>query len=136
SRTAFEKQWHAEIGTGFSSIAVSNGRVLTAGNIDDKDIIWCLDARDGAVIWKHEYAAPLDPNLFEGGPTATPTVGDGHVYAISRRGDVFCLDVNTGEPRWTFQVVEKLRLNVPSWGFSGSPLLIDNRVVLNVGSHG
>ena len=39
--------WKKSIGTGFASIAVSNGRVYAMGNIDDKDILYCLDAETG-----------------------------------------------------------------------------------------
>src|SRR5262245_10999944 len=69
--------WRANVGTGFSAVAVSGGRVYTLGNVDDADTVVCLDAATGKPVWKHTYPAPRDPNMFEGGPTATPTVADG-----------------------------------------------------------
>lgn len=132
----FEEVWKTNVGIGFSSTAIVDDRVYTLGNRDNRDTIWCLDAGTGAVVWTREYEAALDPNLFEGGPTATPTVADGKVYTISRRGDVYCLAADTGQVLWHVNIVAKLNWNVPTWGFSGSPLVWEDRLLLNAGSHG
>ena len=55
--------WKTNIGTGFSSITVANGRVYTMGNVSASDLVSCLDAGTGKEIWKHSYAAELKPNL-------------------------------------------------------------------------
>src|SRR5438270_615874 len=60
--------WRASVGVGFSTVAVSHGRLYTLGNADDKDTVYCLDAVTGKQIWTHSYDAPRDPNNFEGGP--------------------------------------------------------------------
>ncbi|MCA9000021.1 MAG: PQQ-like beta-propeller repeat protein [Planctomycetaceae bacterium] len=132
----FVEVWKTNVGTGFSSIVVADGHVITMGNADDVDTVVCLDERTGDVLWKHSYPEPLDPNLFEGGPTATPTIADDRVYAISRRGYVACLSADSGEVVWKRQIVEDHKVNVPSWGFSGSPLIFEDLVVLNAGAHG
>ncbi|WP_437185393.1 PQQ-binding-like beta-propeller repeat protein [Planctomicrobium sp. SH668] len=133
---SIEELWSAEVGTGFSSIAISGDRVVTSGNVDDEDTIFCLSRADGSALWKHSYPAPLDPNLFEGGPTATPTVSGDSVFVISRKGEIFCLEIGSGEVRWHTQVPEEVRDHVPAWGFTGSPLAHHDTVIFNVGSHG
>ncbi|PYJ97620.1 MAG: hypothetical protein DME23_14595 [Verrucomicrobia bacterium] len=94
--------WKANVGTGFSSIAVSNGRAYTLGNINDTETIYCLDANTGKVLWKHSYACSTDPNLYEGGPNATPTVDGNAVYTFSRKGHVFALDARSGNVAGAF----------------------------------
>src|SRR5207302_767957 len=70
--------WKASVGTGFSSMTVSKGRVYTMGNDGDKtDTIFCLDAATGAQVWKYSYEGALDPKYYEGGPSATPIENDG-----------------------------------------------------------
>src|SRR5262245_4135964 len=64
--------WKAKVGTGFSSMAVSKGRVYAMGNAADTDTVRCLDANTGKELWHHSYPCKLDPNLYEGGPNATP----------------------------------------------------------------
>src|SRR6267142_3434844 len=74
--------WRASVGTGFSSASISNGRVCTMGNANDRDTVWCFDALTGKLLWKHTYEAPLGPVYYEGGPGSTPTIYCTHVFTI------------------------------------------------------
>jgi len=124
--------WHASVGTGFSSFAISKGRVYTMGNFGEKDTIWCLDARTGKEIWRHTYPAELGPQYYEGGPGSTPTVSSNRVFTISKWGDVFCLDPATGKILWEHDL-KKDGIKPNRWGFAGSPLILNNFVILNAG---
>jgi len=128
--------WKKSIGTGFASMAVSNGRVYALGNIDDKDILYCLDAETGKEIWKKSYACPLYDKEHEGGPSATPTVDGDAVYTLSKDGDAICFKAATGEIVWHKKLNRELGLKRPSWYFASSPLVIDNMIILNAGSRG
>ena len=88
--------WTREVGIGFSSFAVVGDRVLTMGNEEEKDSVWCLDAGTGETIWQHTYDCELDPLYYEGGPGGTPTVDGDAVYSLSKKGHVFRLDLETG----------------------------------------
>jgi len=127
--------WSASVGTGFSAISISQGRLYTMGNTNEHDIIWCLDAATGREIWKHTYASRLDPQYYEGGPGATPTVEDGKVITISKWGTVLCLAAATGSKVWEHNLWDEgIRSN--RWGFAGSPLIWHDLVILNAGSTG
>lgn len=128
--------WRAKVGTGFSSMAVSEDRLFTMGNKADRDSVFCFDASGGKVIWEHSYQEPLDPKYYEGGPGATPTVDDNHVFTLSKRGKVYCFDTATGKVIWQKNLETELGVKVNEWGFAGSPLVEGNLVILNVGSAG
>ena len=128
--------WKAKVGMGFSSFTVSGGRVFTMGNADNTDTVFALDAATGKELWKHSYPADLGDKYFEGGTTATPTVSGDRVYALSRWGDVFCFESASGKVVWTRNVQVDTGARVPGWGFSGSPLVLENTVLLNVGEAG
>ncbi|MCA9054285.1 MAG: PQQ-binding-like beta-propeller repeat protein [Planctomycetaceae bacterium] len=128
--------WTAQVGTGFSAVSIAAGRAYTLGNTADIDTVWCLDAETGDVRWQASHAAPLDPNLFEGGPTATPTVDGERVFTFGRKGVAICYDADTGEELWNVSVPETCNVNVPTWGFSGSPVVTGEFVLLNAGSAG
>lgn len=128
--------WTAEVGTGFSSCVIADGRLVTLGNRDEHDIVTCLDAVSGEKLWSHDYPEPVDPNLFEGGPTATPTIASEVVFTLSRRGHVCCLELVSGKVRWEKDLHAEFMPNIPAWGFSGSPLVTSAGLLLNVGSHG
>ena len=136
SSTKFLKVWSAELGTGFASVVVADGQLIGVGNVKDHDIVTCLDAKSGEQLWTFEYEEPLDPNLFEGGPTGTPLIDGGLVFTISRRGKIHCLELSSGDVRWQFDVSENLKVNIPTWGFTGSPVRFEDGVIFNVGEHG
>jgi outer membrane protein assembly factor BamB len=128
--------WKAAVGTGFSSFAVSQGRVFTLGNVDGTDSVYALDAATGRELWKHSYACPLGPKYYEGGPGATPTVDGERVYTLSKRGHVFCFEASSGKALWQKDLEQELGVKVPEWGFASSPLIDGGSVILNVGSAG
>ena len=128
--------WKASIGTGFSSMAVSNGRVYAMGNINDNDILYCLDADKGEEIWKQSYPCPLFPESHEGGPAATPTVDGDAVYTFSKNGDAIRFRAATGQVVWHRNLIKELRIEHPTWYFASSPLIVDNLVILNAGTRG
>ena len=127
--------WTASVGTGMSSISVSQGRAYTMGNTNGEDTVWCLDAKTGREVWKHSYSAKLDPQYYDGGPGSTPTVFEGHVFTIGKWGDVFCFDAAKGSVVWA----EKLwnyGIRSNRWGFAGSPVIYRDLVILNAGTSG
>ena len=128
--------WKAEIGTGFSSISVSNGRAYTMGNISNNDVLYCLDAGTGAEIWKKSYPCLLFANSHEGGPCATPTVEGDAVYTFSKNGDAIRFNAATGQIIWHKNLVKELGLKPPTWYFAGSALLVGDLVILNAGTYG
>jgi outer membrane protein assembly factor BamB len=128
--------WKASVGTGFSSFAVAAGRAYTLGHADGEDTLYAFDAAAGRVEWKHSWPSDLGDRFFEGGPTSTPTVEGGRVYALGRWGDLSCLEAATGKVVWSKNVAKEAGLRVPGWGFSGSPLVHEDLLVLNVGEAG
>jgi len=128
--------WKASVGIGFSSVAVSQGRVFTLGNKDETDTVYCFDATTGKELWKHSYACPIDPKYYEGGPGSTPTVEGGRVYTLSKRGHLFCFEADGGSVIWQKNLMEELGVKKPEWGFAGSALVQGNLLVLNLGGAG
>jgi outer membrane protein assembly factor BamB len=128
--------WTAEVGIGFSSVTTSDGRLYTVGNEENVDTIQCLDAETGKQRWTHAYPSPTDPNEFEGGPTSTPTVDGDVVYSLSRGGELFALDKVSGVVRWHKNIAIEAEVRIPAWGFSGSPYVHGDLLILNVGDAG
>ncbi len=128
--------WKATVGVGFSTISVSEGKAYTMGNAGDKDTVFCFDAATGKEIWKHTYNQRLDKSYYEGGTLASVTVADGRVYTVSKDGKAFCLDAESGKVLWRKAFIKDLGIERTTWGFSGSPLVIDNLVIYNAGATG
>lgn len=125
--------WTKEVGMGHSSVTVQGGRLFTMGNRCIKkdayeDIVWCLDAASGRVLWETTYPCPEgeDP-----GPGATPVLEGDRLYTLSREGHLHCLRADNGSVVWKRHLVGENLAPVKSWwGFSGSPLIHDRYLVL------
>ena len=128
--------WRQRVGVGFSSLAIADERVYTMGNKDGRDIVTCINAETGKIVWNAGYAAERDGGRYEGGPSATPTVLNGKVYALSKAGNLICLDARTGTSLWSKDITLLTGAERPQYGFAGSPLIMGDQVILNAGGAG
>lgn len=133
--SALQQVWKANVGTGFSSIAVVGDTCFTSGNKNDFDVVQALDAATGAVKWRKSYAAPLSPNSYEGGPNAMPTVADGRVYTVGKEGQLHCFDAKTGNVVWKRHANE-WGASPPDWGFAGPATIEGDLAIYNIGDGG
>lgn len=125
--------WNASLGKGTSAVTVSGDRAFSMGNVRDRDVVQCLDAKSGKSLWQFEYPLELDPNMFEGGPRSTPTLDGNRVFTVSHQGDLFCLDAAAGKKVWYHHYQKDFGGRRPSWGFAGSPTVVGNLVICDVG---
>ena len=130
--------WRAQVGSGMSSCVVADGRVFTQGNDGNgTDSVFALDAATGAELWRFSIPCKSDAHempIVPGGPGATPTVFGGHVFALTREGDLLALETATGNLGWRKNLVTELGGKRPVYGYAQSPLLESGRIFLDVGS--
>ncbi len=128
--------WTANVSTGFCTVAIRAGRLFTLGNANNTDTVWALDAERGRVLWQHSYPCKLDPNLYEGGPNATPTVNLDRVYTLGKEGQLFCFRAVNGQVLWQKNLTADFGVKRPAWGFSSSPTVVGDQLILNAGGAG
>lgn len=110
--------WERELGDAFSSFAVVGDRVYTCGTKDKMQVLFCLSADKGDVVWETPFEKEYVERQGGDGTRATPTVNDGRVYVLGARGKLLCADSKTGKEIWTKQYS-----NIPQWGYSSSVLI-------------
>ncbi|MEZ6123338.1 MAG: PQQ-binding-like beta-propeller repeat protein [Planctomycetaceae bacterium] len=125
--------WTQNIGIGFSSVSIVDGRLYTMGHDRGKESVWCLNSQTGEVLWSHSYPAPLHDNLYEGGPGATPVVHADCVYTLSIDGRLLCLDRITGTVIWEKLLQQDLGVGFPDWGFDSTPFILNDQLILQAG---
>lgn len=67
------------------------------------------------------------------GPRGTPTVDGERLYALGGMGDLSCLEAATGKTIWSVSLTDDLGGNVPGWGYSESPLVVGEMVIVTPG---
>ena len=77
--TGPKRLWEAQVGIGFSSMAVAEGRLYTLGHNEGADTLYCLDAKTGRKQWSYSWLSNIGAKFYIGGPGSTPTVADGRV---------------------------------------------------------
>lgn len=133
--------WNANVGQGHSAISIKDGllytqgsRIITRGGEEIfAESVHCFDALTGKEIWSYAYPSE---SMAQNGPRATPAVDGNRVFTLGSNGDLFCFDAKTGGILWKKHLVSEGLSRKWKWGFSGSPVVEGERLILNAGSAG
>ncbi len=125
--------WRRSIGPAWSSVLIVDGRLFTAEQRGEQEAVIALDAATGKELWAHQDAVRFSDGQAGAGPRATPTFYQGQIYSLGATGVLNCLDAATGQRRWTRDIVADTKAALPVWGFSSSPLVTSNRVIVYSG---
>ena len=128
--------WQRELGEGYSAIAVERGMLFTMYRKGDNEVAIALDAATGKTVWEYSYAAPFSPeyDMSNGpGPHATPLVSGNMVFTSGATGKLNCLDKKTGKLLWSHDLLGEFHGNVRVNGYSCSPIVYKDTVVMMVG---
>lgn len=126
-------KWKTLVGPGWSSFTVAGRRLFTQEQRGDNEAVVCLDAETGTVLWAHEYKSRFWEAIAGAGPRATPTIGDHGLYSLGANGELLCLDPATGRVVWQRLLQDESQRKPPQWGFSSSPLIVGDLVVVHAG---
>ena len=129
--------WRKPIGAGWSGFAVVGQYAVTQEQRGDHELVVCYDMKTGDVAWAHADEARWDPGgggaLGGVGPRATPVIHEGRVYTQGATGILNCIDASTGDLIWSHDTLKEYGAGNVHWGKAGSPLIVDEWVVLSVG---
>jgi outer membrane protein assembly factor BamB len=115
---------------------VVDGHLVTQEQRGTVEVVSCYDATTGNEIWAHEDPIRFEEALSGAGPRGTPTFAGGRIYAFGAKGKLNCLRPETGELIWSHDTVEDAGVaaaDIPQWGYSISPLVVDDLVIVYAG---
>jgi outer membrane protein assembly factor BamB len=128
--------WRASgAGEGYSSMAVADGRLFTLGARGNTEYVVAFDVATGKRVWETANGRRFS-NDRGSGPRSTPTVDGDRVYAFGASGDLSVLEVATGRTIWTVNVLRTFGGSNIRWGLSESPLVLEDRVLVQAGGRG
>ena len=126
--------WRRVVGAGFAGPVVSGDRLILFHRLDRREVVEALEAASGETVWRHEYSTSYRDDFgFDEGPRSVPVVADGRVFTFGAQGMLRALDLETGALVWAVDTRSEFRFRKGYFGAAGSPLVIDGRVIANIG---
>jgi outer membrane protein assembly factor BamB len=136
---ALIQKWKTPIGLGDTTPALVGGKLYAFGRQDADEIVTCIDATTGKILWQEKYPAQFvvtGPSARHPGPRSSPAVADGTVCTLGVGGILSCLDGATGKLVWRKQSATDY-LDIQSrFESSMSPLVVDGLCIVYIGGKG
>ncbi len=90
----------------------------------------CLDAQTGKELWTLTYSAEKEMD-YTNAPRAAAVVDGDVAYLLGAFGDLYCVRLADGKPVWNVDFKEAFAPRVPTWGYCGTPLIVDDKLVIS-----
>jgi outer membrane protein assembly factor BamB len=120
----------ADLGTGFSSVALAGKRIFTMGDQGNSSYVVALDRDSGKKLWSTPVG---EAGGNYKGTRCTPTVDGDRVYAIGQFGDLVCLNVESGKEIWRKNFEKDFGGSHGRWNYTESPLIDGKKLVCTPG---
>ena len=126
--------WSVALGEGFAGPVAADGRVYIVHREGGENVLDALAVEDGGRIWRTSHGTRYRDDFgFNGGPRATPVVAGDRIFSFSAEGILQAADRLTGERLWQVDTAESFGVPKGFFGAASSPLVVRDRVLLNVG---
>lgn len=129
--------WDREVGEGYSGVAVKDEKLILFHRDENQEVVECLHPLTGKVIWKQSYPTEYRDRFgFDNGPRATPTIHERRVYTFGAGGILHGWKLDSGEKLWGLDTHQKFDVPQGFFGAACSPLVVDGKVLVEIGGEG
>ena len=129
--------WEMKKGESYSAPSVSGHRLIFFHRVNDKEVVECLHPESGQLYWTFRYGTNYkDRYGFNNGPRATPVIDQDRVYTVGAQAKLHCLDLRSGKLIWARDLASEFRLPQGFFGFTPTPLVHGNLLIINIGAPG
>jgi len=123
-----KKKWSTHLKGQLTAATVADGRLFISAK--DQHTLYCLDAKNGKVLWNFPAEGPVD---------SPPTIAGGTAFFGCRAGYVYALRTSDGALAWRFRAAPGERRTVAHdrvesiWPVNGSVLILNGTVYCAAG---
>lgn len=127
--------WRRPVGRGWSSFIVVGDRCITQEQQGESEVVVCYNVLTGEELWVHADQIAFREVTGGDGPRATPASDGERVVALGATGVLNCLNLEDGTKHWSVQLSMPPREELV-FGAAGSPLILDQTVIVTPGGEG
>tara|TARA_R110002096_G_scaffold163992_5_gene331656 strand:+ start:11216 stop:12649 length:1434 start_codon:yes stop_codon:yes gene_type:complete len=132
-----EKVWtFSDAGMGYGGPSIAEGKLFVMGTRGSRMAVVAVDVDSGEEVWSTNIGADETDSYNVGwgnGPRSTPTFSDGKIYALGPEGTLACLEAGDGSKVWSKNLVSDFGGSDGSWGYSESPVVDGEKVIVTPG---
>ncbi|HEX7087122.1 MAG TPA: PQQ-binding-like beta-propeller repeat protein [Vicinamibacterales bacterium] len=125
--------WRIPVGAGWSGFVFDRGLAITQEQRGGDEMVVAYELLTGRPVWSHRDRVRYESVIAGDGPRATPTIAGPYVVTLGATGVLNVLEFETGRRVWTKHIAEDASAPTPEWGRSGSPLVLDGKVIVSAG---
>lgn len=120
--------------SGIGGIAATGDYVIVGSrdSTDKLDVFQAFSAQSGKLLWQYRKKAEAQLD-YGNSPRTTPLIWGPCVFTLGALGDLACLDLESGIPLWQKSLLKDFGGKLPAWGYSGSPIMHDERLFVQPG---
>jgi outer membrane protein assembly factor BamB len=125
--------WKQPAGGGYASFAVAQGLAFTIEQRRHQEVATAYEVDTGREVWTNAWDAEFREQMGGDGPRATPTWDNGRLYVLGATGEFRCLEAKTGKKLWSKNILTDNGASNITWGMAASPLIVDDKVIVQPG---
>lgn len=123
------------LGSGFSTPSIVGEQLFVISNQgNEKEEVVALSTSNGNKLWSTPIGK-VGPNQGPQypGTRATPTVSGESIYALGSDGDLVCLDIKSGQKKWSKNLRSDFGGVPGMWAYTESPLIDGDMLICSPG---
>jgi outer membrane protein assembly factor BamB len=124
--------WKKSIGEGFTGIAIAGEQLITAFAEENNEFLGGFERTTGREVWRTALGEMFVEEMGNG-PRSTPTIDGDFAYILDSHGGLYCVNIKSGKQIWNVSLTDKFEIKRPLRGFSTSPLILDETLIIHGG---
>ncbi len=126
--------WTLPVGVSYGAPTIVEGRLFLYERIGDVEQLTCYESETGRQLWKWGTEVKYDDMFgYNNGPRCSPIVDGNLVYLYGVTGKLSCVDIQTGQLKWTKELNQDYAVVPNFFGVASNPCIFENLLLVMVG---